>query len=110
MRRLAIFGVCTWVAGLAMIAYAANAGNGSGHGGGGGGGGGGGSRAITAHGTSQPTGGTSGPNRSSGSKQQFLKFTFKQVAVKTVSWSHDSSRKAPRKAPVTSNTGSKIAQ
>jgi hypothetical protein len=100
MRRFAIFGVCIWVAGLAMIAYAANAGSG-------GGGGGGGSRAITAHETSQPTGGTSGPNKSSAPKgQQFLKFNFKLVAVKTIS----GSQKAPRKAPVPSNTGSKIAQ
>jgi hypothetical protein len=99
MRRFAIFGVCIWVVCLAVIAYAANAGSG--------GGGGGGSRAITAHETSQPTGGTSRPNKSSAPKgQQFLKFNFKLVAVKTIS----GSQKAPRKAPVPSNTGSKIAQ
>jgi hypothetical protein len=84
-----------------MIAYAANAGSGSGPGGGGGGG----SRAITAHETSQPTGGTGGPNKSSAPKgQQFLRFNFKLVAVKTISGSPSG------KAPRPSNTGSKIAQ
>jgi len=99
MRRFAMFGVCAWVAGLAMIAYAANAGSG-----------GGGSHAMTAHGPSQPTGGTSG--RLGAASVVRPHFQFKLVAVKTVSWSHDdSSRKAPRKGPgLTTNSGSKVAQ
>jgi hypothetical protein len=101
MRRLAIFGVCAWVAGLAMIAYAANAG-----------GGGGGSHAMTAHGPSQPTGGTTGgtgvsDKATKGNPRPFLVFTFKSVAVKTVS----AKKAAPRKGPdLTTNSGSKIAQ
>jgi len=97
MRRFAMFGVCAWVAGLAMIAYAANAG-------------GGGSHAMTAHGPSQPTGGTTGGTGVSdkATKVPFLVYTFKSVAVKTVSW--DTKKAAPRKGPdLTTNSGSKIA-
>ena len=111
MRRFVILAVTAWVAGLGFVAFA-NAGGG--HGGGGGGGGGGGSFHATAgHAPSQPANGASAQEKSgkgnTSSGTTFLKFNFKQVAVKTVSWSKSPGSRGG-KPRANSNTGLKVGQ